>query len=134
MTQTITVRDVISQLAADGLLDETGKARAEAFVESRTFVQPWYIRTMVGFGAWLASLLLIGFVAGFVLFQVILAYLTAGVSAAGSAASPILRAVVGFLDLGGQILGLAGRALARPPAPYPDSLYLFALFAPLRCK
>jgi hypothetical protein len=26
-------------------------------------VQPWYVRTMVGFGAWLASLLLIGFVA-----------------------------------------------------------------------
>ena len=65
MTKKITVTDVISQLAADGLLDEAGKARADAFVESRTFLQPWYIRTMVGFGAWLASFLLIGFVAGF---------------------------------------------------------------------
>ena len=61
----ITVPDVIRQLAGEGLLDEAGKARADAFVESRTFLQPWYIRTMVGFGAWLASLLLIGFVAGF---------------------------------------------------------------------
>lgn len=65
MTKKMTVTDVINQLAADDLLDEAGKARAEAFVESRNFVQPWYIRTMVGFGAWLASLLLIGFVAGF---------------------------------------------------------------------
>lgn len=65
MTKKMTVTDVISQIAAEGLLDEAGKARADAFVESRTFLQPWYIRTMVGFGAWLASLLLIGFVAGF---------------------------------------------------------------------
>ena len=65
MTQKMTVTDVIRQLAAEDLLDETGKVRADAFVESRTFLQPWYIRTMVGFGAWLASLLLIGFVAGF---------------------------------------------------------------------
>lgn len=65
MTKKMTVIDVIRQLAADDLLDEAGKARAEAFVESRNFLQPWYIRTMVGFGAWLASLLLVGFVAGF---------------------------------------------------------------------
>lgn len=65
MSKKITVPDVISQLAVEGLLDEAAKGRADAFVESRTFLQPWYIRTMVGFGAWLASLLLIGFVAGF---------------------------------------------------------------------
>lgn len=65
MSRDIAVVDVIRQLVADGLLDDAGKARADAYVESRTFLQPWYIRTMVGFGAWLASLLLIGFVAGF---------------------------------------------------------------------
>lgn len=64
MTQKMTVTDVVSLLAAEDLLDEACKARADAFVEGRTFLQPWYIRTMVGFGAWLASLLLIGFVAG----------------------------------------------------------------------
>jgi len=59
----------------------------------------------------------IGWVAGFVIFQLILMYLTAGVSAAGEAASPILRAVVSFLDLGGEILGMMGRALGRLAAP-----------------
>ena len=65
VTQEITTTDVIHQLAAEDLLDETQRAHADAFVESRTFAQPWYIRTMVGVGAWLASLLLIGFVGGF---------------------------------------------------------------------
>lgn len=65
MTEKMTVTGVINQLAAEDLLDEAARTRAEAFVESRTFLQPWYVRTMVGFGAWLASLLLIGFVAGF---------------------------------------------------------------------
>jgi hypothetical protein len=59
----------------------------------------------------------LGWVTGFVLFQLVLMYLTAGVSAAGEAASPILRAVVSFLDLGGEILGMVGRALGRLAAP-----------------
>ncbi|ANO51620.1 DUF4401 domain-containing protein [Woeseia oceani] len=67
MTTRISLLDVVSQLATEGLLDEDGKARADAFVASRSFSQPWYIRTMVAIGAWLASLLLISFVTGFTL-------------------------------------------------------------------
>ncbi len=55
----------------------------------------------------------IGWVAGFVLFQVILAYFTAGISAEAEACSPILKAIVRFLDLGGEILGLIGKAAGR---------------------
>lgn len=60
-----TLESVVDQLKAEGLLGESGGADAEALMERLAAVQPWYIRTMVGFGAWLASLLLIGFVAGF---------------------------------------------------------------------
>ncbi|MEQ8207208.1 MAG: DUF4401 domain-containing protein [Woeseia sp.] len=65
MTPKTSLSDVISQLAAEDMLDDEVRARAEAFIENSGFSQPWYIRTMVAVGAWLASLLLIGFVAGF---------------------------------------------------------------------
>ena len=59
----VTLHDVVSTLRAENLLNE-GSATLE-YLENRPDLQPWYIRTMVGFGAWLASLLLIGFVARF---------------------------------------------------------------------
>ena len=62
-SSSVTLHDVASTLRAENLLNEGG-ATLE-YLENRPNLQPWYIRTMVGFGAWLASLLLIGFVAGF---------------------------------------------------------------------
>jgi MFS family permease len=59
----VTLREVVSTLQAENLLSEDDAALR--YLSNRTSRQPWYIRTMVGFGAWLASLLLIGFVAGF---------------------------------------------------------------------
>mgnify|MGYP001818056738 CR=1 FL=1 len=59
----VTLREVASTLQAENLLREDDAALR--YLSNRTSRQPWYIRTMVGFGAWLASLLLIGFVAGF---------------------------------------------------------------------
>lgn len=55
---------VVAGLREEGLLDEAQTAEAEALAGKLRAVQPWYVRAMVGFGAWLASLLLIGFVAG----------------------------------------------------------------------
>ena len=60
----MTLRDVMGTLQAEDLLDED---TARNYLEKRADQQPWYVRTMVGFGAWLASLLLIGFVASFTL-------------------------------------------------------------------
>jgi hypothetical protein len=86
------------------------EARAEAFVESRTFLQPWYIRTMVGFGAWLASLLLIGFVAGFAIaleggYAIVgLAFIVAALSVRRSNDND-------FLVQGTLAVSLAGQAL-----------------------
>lgn len=61
----ITLESIIEQLRAEGLLTEAGAGQGRALVESLHSEQPWYVRALVGFGAWLASLLLIGFVAGF---------------------------------------------------------------------
>ena len=58
-----TLREVAETLEAEKLLPDD--SAASRYLQSRTGLQPWYIRTMVGLGAWLASLLLIGFVYGF---------------------------------------------------------------------
>lgn len=57
----VALHDIVSTLQAEHLLSDDGLA----YLDSRHGQQPWYIRAMVGFGAWLASLLLIGFVASF---------------------------------------------------------------------
>lgn len=60
----ISLEEIVASLRAEGLLTDAANERADRLIESIRDVQPWYIRTMVGFGAWLASLLLIGFVGG----------------------------------------------------------------------
>ena len=64
----VSLQDVLNGLQDEDLLPDATADRAAALIENMHSIQPWYIRTMVGFGAWLASLLLIGFVAsiGFV--------------------------------------------------------------------
>ena len=59
----VTLQDVANTLLAEKLLSKDDTRFR--YLENRSDLQPWYIRTMVGFGAWLASLLLIGFVASF---------------------------------------------------------------------
>lgn len=61
-TSKMTLHDVAEALQAEKLLSADDAAW---FLNGRADLQPWYIRAMVGFGAWLASLLLIGFVASF---------------------------------------------------------------------
>jgi len=59
-----TVREVLSRLAEKDQLEADWQDRAESALARLDEAQPWYIRTMVGFGAWLASLLFISFVLG----------------------------------------------------------------------
>lgn len=65
MTSPATLEEVLDGLQAEGLLSPSAVSGGSAVIERLHGVQPWYVRTMVGIGAWLASLLLIGFVAGF---------------------------------------------------------------------
>jgi uncharacterized membrane protein len=55
------LRSLLMKLVDEGVVEKDAPALT-AFLARMSAVQPWYIRTMVGFGAWIASLLLIGFV------------------------------------------------------------------------
>jgi hypothetical protein len=60
------LRDVVLQLQAEGALPVGAEARARAALASRPEVttgMPWFVRVLTGFGAWLASLFLLGFIA-----------------------------------------------------------------------
>ncbi|MDZ7645453.1 MAG: DUF4401 domain-containing protein [Woeseiaceae bacterium] len=65
MSRPASLEAVLDGLQAEERLTGPAVADGRALIERLHGVQPWYVRTMVGFGAWLASLLLIGFVAGF---------------------------------------------------------------------
>lgn len=58
----VSLQRIIDDLREEGLI--SANEDYSAYLEKLPEKQPWYIRMMVGFGAWLASLLLIGFVAG----------------------------------------------------------------------
>lgn len=60
----VSLEQVVEELRAERLLPDDAAAKADALLGQLRAVQPWYVRAMVGFGAWLASLLLIGSVAG----------------------------------------------------------------------
>src|SRR5690606_732335 len=62
----------------------------------------------------------IGWGTGMIVFEVVLAVLTAGVSEAlraGRAVSPVLRAIIRFLDLGGEILSGLFKMIGRIRGP-----------------
>lgn len=65
MPTAVFLESVVEQLRSEGLVSPDKSEQAIALIARLRAVQPWYIRVMVGFGAWLASILLIGFVAGF---------------------------------------------------------------------
>ena len=62
-TADMSLHGILNRLQAENLLepDDTPGNHLDIL----TTQQPWYVRAMVGLGAWLASLLLIGFVASF---------------------------------------------------------------------
>jgi len=60
----VSLEDVINGLRSENLLTDGAADRASGLIATMHAVQPWFIRAMVGFGAWLASLLLISFVVG----------------------------------------------------------------------
>ncbi|HEX8821907.1 MAG TPA: DUF4401 domain-containing protein [Archangium sp.] len=60
------LRDVVSQLQVEGVLAGDAQALAGTALASRQDVTtgtPWFVRILTGFGAWVASLFLIAFIA-----------------------------------------------------------------------
>lgn len=109
MSGTVSLRQVIDRMVEDGMLAGTRVEQAAAFADRLQDVQPWYVRAMVGLGAWLASLLLIGFVVG-------ISLATGGVALVGAgliAGAVVLRRQSGndFAVQSVLAASLAGQAL-----------------------
>ncbi|ESQ16028.1 MAG: hypothetical protein N838_27615, partial [Thiohalocapsa sp. PB-PSB1] len=57
------VGEVLSRLQEEGLIDNNQQNQAVACLSRLDDeMQPWYLRTLIGFSAWFSSLLLLGFV------------------------------------------------------------------------
>lgn len=119
MTRTPSLQQVVGGLIDEGKLAGARADQATSLVADMETAPPWYVRAMVGFGAWLASLLLIGFVAG-------IGFATGGLAVAGAmlvAGAVLLRrqadndfAVQSVLaaSLAGQALFALGLVQALP--------------------
>ncbi|MCI0507949.1 MAG: DUF4401 domain-containing protein [Gammaproteobacteria bacterium] len=57
-------QDVFAKLAGENLLDSGWEEKTRVLIAREHNEQAWYVRVMVGFSAWLASWMLIGFVVG----------------------------------------------------------------------
>lgn len=55
------LNEVLDTLTQDGLLDASGMAEAEEALQGTSPATPWYLRVMVGFGAWWAAMFFMGF-------------------------------------------------------------------------
>ena len=60
----VTLSDVLDGLVDSHKITQETAGHAKLMLQQKAAVQPSYVRAMVGFGAWLASLLLIGFFVG----------------------------------------------------------------------
>ena len=60
----VALGDVIDGLVASHKMTHEDAQHARLLLQKKKVVQPWYVRTMVGFGAWLASFFVIGFFTG----------------------------------------------------------------------
>ena len=104
------LEDIVATLRTEGLLDDEAIESASQRIASMSEVQPWYIRAMVGFGAWLASLLLIGFVAGFA-FDSAVALAVVGLALIAAAVFLRHRSSNDFVVQSALAASLAGQAL-----------------------
>jgi len=106
----VELRQVVDGLRSEGLLPENSDATVAAFIENLHKAQPWYIRTMVGFGAWLASLLLIGFV-GSIGFAADSGFIVVGVLFLGAAIFARIKSANDFVVQCALASSLAGQAV-----------------------
>jgi len=109
--QRANIKDVFSQLAEESLLDSGWEPKVRELLVREHNEQPWYVRVMVGFSAWLASWMFIGFIVGAAIVESSQATLILGVVL-------VVGAVVGrcvsdndFITQMALAVSLAGEAL-----------------------
>jgi uncharacterized membrane protein len=108
--ETVALQQLVDGLRSEGLLPEDSDDTVEVFFENLHEIQPWYIRTMVGFGAWIASLLLIGFV-GSIGFASDAGFVVVGVLFIGGAIFARMKSQNDFMVQSALASSLAGQAL-----------------------
>jgi hypothetical protein len=108
--ESVKLQQVIDGLRSEGLLPENSDSTVAVLFENLHETQPWYIRTMVGFGAWLASLLLIGFV-GSIGFAADAGFVIVGVLFIGGAVFARMKSENDFVVQSALASSLAGQAL-----------------------
>lgn len=108
--RSVPLRQVVDGLRSEGLLPENFEDTIAEFFENLHETQPWYIRTMVGFGAWLASLLLIGFVAS-IGFAADAGFVIVGILFLGGAIFARTRSSSDFIVQSALACSLAGQAV-----------------------
>jgi hypothetical protein len=106
----VELQQVVDGLRSEGLLPENSDDNVTAFLESLLEAQPWYISTMVGFGAWLASLLLIGFI-GSIGFAADSGFVIVGVLFIGGAIFARIKTENDFMVQSALASSLAGQAV-----------------------
>ena len=106
----VNLQQVVDGLRSEGLLPENSDDTVAVFIENLHETQPWYIRTMVGVGAWLASLLLIGFV-GSIGFAADAGFVIVGVLFIGAAIFARMKSENDFVVQSALASSLAGQAL-----------------------
>lgn len=106
----VKLQKVVDGLRLEGLLPENSDDTVTVFFENMHETQPWYIRTMVGFGAWLASLLLIGFV-GSIGLAADAGFVIVGVFFIGGAIFARMKSENDFVVQSALASSLAGQAL-----------------------
>lgn len=103
--------DVLTALAAERLLPDDWRASATEALAQLETTPPWYVRFMVGAGAWLASLLLIVFVTGINLLTSDAAFIVTGLLLVAAAVLVRRAADSDFLSQAALACSLAGQAL-----------------------
>jgi len=105
------LQTVLSALAEEGHLPANWPGQAQEALAQLEDQQPWYVRTMVGVGAWLASLLLLSFIGGVSLLTSEAGFIVTG--ALLMLGAVVLRRQVNndFFNQAALAISLAGQAL-----------------------
>ena len=105
------VEAVLSVLEAQGHLPPGRRADAEAMLARLEDAPPWYVRAMIAFGAWLASLSFMSFVMGVSLFATEGGFLATGAIFVVAAAVVRHRLDYDFSNQAALAMSLAGQVL-----------------------